>query len=162
MKKSILTIVLAIFSLISFGQKNTSALNIKENLAKGFKTANSESYPLADRLTYIFVKEKDIKNDKTRYLMEISMTEPLKKTLNSELKASIQFGNGDFITRETKENSGWFNGTFTIEIYNLKRAQEFGIEHFIIEGEKTKIYCIDKIINTDFKNNFAEIVKTQL
>lgn len=162
MKKSILTIAFVAFSLISFGQKSTSGLFIKEDLAKGFKTVSSESSQLADGLTYILIKEKDIMNNKTKYLMKISMTEPFKKTLNSELKASIQFFNGDFITRETKENSGWFNGTFTIEIYNLKRAQESGIEHFIVEGEKTKIYCIDKGINNDFKNTFTGLVKTQL
>ena len=162
MKKNLLTIVLAVFSLISFGQKNSSNLSIKEDLAKGLKTANSESLHFANGLTYVLIKEKNLKDNKTKYLIKISMTEPFKKTLNSELKASAQFYNGDFITRETKENSGWFNGTFTIEIYDLKRAQEFGIEHFIIEGEKTKIYCIDKKVNTDFKNIFAETVKTQL
>jgi hypothetical protein len=162
MKKKLLTIVLATFSIICFGQKSVSSPKIKEDLAKGLKTANSESSPLADGLTYYLIKEKDIRQDKTKYLMEISMTNPFQKTLNSELKASIQFYNGDFITRETKENSGWFNGSFTIEIHDLKRAQKSGIEHFIIEGEKTKIYCIDKKISEDFKNNFAILAKTKL
>jgi len=162
MKKIFLTILCVTYSLISFGQKGTSGFAIKEDLAKGIKTVSTGSSHFADGLTYILIKEKDIKKDKTKYLMKISTTEPYKKTLNNELKASIQFYNGDFITRETKENSGWFNGTFTIEIYDLKKAEEFGIEHFIIEGEKTKIYCIDKNINTDFKNNFTEMVKIQL
>lgn len=161
--KKILTVLFLTYSIISFGQKEPSNFNIKEDLAKGTKTANSDSYQLADGLSYVLVKEKDIKNDnKVRYFIKISLKEPLKKTLNNEIKASIQFYNGDFVSRETVENSGWFNGTSTIEIYNLKRAQEYGVEHFIIEAEKTKIYCIDKNINADFKNTFAELVKTQL
>jgi hypothetical protein len=164
MKKTILSLVLTAFSLMSFGQKGPSALTVKEDLAKGTKSVNTESFPLAEGLTYTLVKTKNLKNeDKASYFIKIKMNKPLTKTLNSELKASVEFCNGDFVSkRETEENSGWFNGTFTIGIYNLQRTQEYGIEHFIIEGDKTEIYCIDKEINTAFKNNFAALVNTQL
>jgi hypothetical protein len=164
MKRLALTIAFATYSLLTFGQKEVPEFVKSDDLKTGISRVETNPAPLAPGLTYVFVKEKhkDKKGD-VFYFLKITMDHPFTKTLNNELTTDIEFGNGDFVTkRETKENEGWFDGTFTIGMYFIKKTQEFGMAHFIIKGDKTQIYCIDRITNDDYKNKFKELVNIQL
>jgi hypothetical protein len=159
MKKSITTLVFLTYSLLSFGQKAAPTYAKSDDLKTGIRTIQTSPASLTPELTYVLIKEKNkAKNEDSSYFMKITMKNPFTKTLNNELTVDLEIGNGDFVSgREIKENSGWFDGTFTIPIKNVQRAKEFGITHFIIRGEKTQIYCIDKIINADYKKTLKEL-----
>jgi hypothetical protein len=164
MKKTITTIVLALYSLLSFGQKGASGFIQNDDLKIGITSIQTNPAPLSPGLTYVLAKEKNnTEKGDVFYSLKITMEHPFTKTLNNELKTDIEFGNGEFESeREIKENSGWFDGTFTLPIKNIQRAKEFGMIHFIIKGEKTQIYCIDDITNKEYMSKIKELIKSKL
>jgi hypothetical protein len=164
MKRNLLTIAFALLSILSFAQKGVSGFTRNEDLKTGTTRIQTTPEPLAPGLTYVLVKEIHLgKTTDIDYSLKITMDKSYTKTLNSELKTDIEFGNGEFdAERETKENIGWFDGTFTLPIEKLQRAKQFGMVHFIIKGEKIQIFCIDEITNEKYKNNLTALVNTSI
>jgi hypothetical protein len=164
MNKNLLTIAFAVFSILSFAQKGPSGFSRNEDLKTGTTRIQTNPEPLAPGLTYVLVKKIHVgKTTDIDYSLKITMDKSYTKTLNSELKTDIEFGNGEFdAERETNENVGWFDGTFTLPIKKLQRAKQFGMVHFIIKGEKTQIFCIDEITNEKYKNNLTALTNTSI
>jgi hypothetical protein len=160
MNKTILSIVFCLFSIVFFGQDTTVEFKRVEDFKKGVVRIETSPEYFSEGLNYSLVKEIKTENpNMISYSLKITMNNAFKKTLNSELKTDIEFGNGDFVSdRETKENEGWFNGTFTIPFKNIQRPKDYGIIHFIIKGEIVKIYCIDEANNIKLKNNIAQLI----
>jgi hypothetical protein len=164
MIKLALTILFTTYSLLGFAQKTLSDFTKTKDFKTGICTITHKSLPLAPGLHYTLIKEIDVKNDnKTTYSLKVTMDEPFKKTLNNQLAYSVELGDGTYFeSNPTKENAGWFKGTFTLVLTKPERSATLGVKHVLLHGEKTILYHILESNNVTYKNNLTQLMQEQI
>jgi hypothetical protein len=164
MKNYTLIVLFNLVPLFIYAQNKNEQVTKTTDLKTGISVITLESKELTKDLTYVLTKVIDKKNDnKTSYFVKVTMLDPFKKTLNSDLTCSTEFEDGLFIdNKQTKEYSGWFKGTFTLEINRPENAIAKNIKHVLLKGEKIKLYHIEPKEQEIFKNQMARIVQEQI
>ncbi|MDR6843574.1 hypothetical protein [Flavobacterium granuli] len=163
MKKLTFAILLATYSLIGFAQSASTDITKTKDFKTGICTISQKSSELTPELSYTLTKVIDSKNDKTAYLMKITMLQPFKKTLNKDLTCIVELDDNTYVDNiQTKEYAGWFKGTLTIELQHPEKMKHNGLKHFMLKGEKTILYHISEKNKEALKNNISKLIQEQI